>query len=253
MDSRFPDVGNHPSFPPAGERTKALTGQYAAACSRFGSEAAYPVRYMGLRNNISRRLFVLSGTSVGISRAALRPKNENVYRFATPDCDVLMAVEFYDYYSSDGFWFDERRTDRHYCFSANGEEGRDCLANFSGSLAIARYQVKPRSRASRLAALREHVRTIDQDDRRDVRAPFDRVIELRQGVASDIQAFGYELETSATREQPRELYGSWCLLRQDLYFDGHSSPFLVVHWKHALSAIRILDIIPGNQTQAVAK
>lgn len=31
-----------------------------------------------------------------------------------------------------------------------------------------------------------------------------------------------------------------CLLRQDLYFDKENLPFLVVHWKHALSAIRLL-------------
>jgi hypothetical protein len=207
---------------------------------------------MDPRNGVSRRLFVLSGTSLGVSRAMARPKDENVYCFTTPECDVRMTVEFYDRYSSDGFWFDERRTERHYCLSAKGEEARDCLANFSGSLAVARYQIRPRLKALHLTVLREHVRTIDQDNRLKTRAPFERVIELQQGVASDIQAFGYEVEAAA-RENPRASYGPWCLLRQDLYFDGQSSPFLVVHWKHALSAIRILDLIPGDQTRALER
>jgi hypothetical protein len=200
---------------------------------------------------MDRRLFVLSGATLAISKAVAQPKDETVYRFATPKWDVVMTVEFYDGYRSSGFWFDERRANRHYCLSGKGEVSRDCLSNFSGSLAVARYQVRPRSKTPHLTILRERVRTIDQDDRLKARAPFDRVIELRQGVASDIQAFGYEVEKASPLEKlPRERYGPWCLLRQDLYFDGQSSPFLVVHWKHALSAIRILDIIPGAETRA---
>jgi hypothetical protein len=209
---------------------------------------------MDLRDRTSRRLFVLSGATLAASRAFAQSKTENVYRFATPKWDVLLTVEFYDYYASKGFWFDERRANCRYCLSAKGEEDRNCVANFSGSLAVARYQVRARSQAAHLAVLREHVRTIDQDDRLKARAPFDRVIELRQGVASDIQAFGYQLEASSRIQKlPRERYGPWCLLRQDLYFDGQSSPFLVVHWKHALSAIRILDIIPGDETRTVER
>jgi len=253
MNSRFLEVGNHASFLRSRNRVNTLLSQYASAESEFGTEAACPGWYMDPRNGISRRLFILGGTNLGIARAMARPKNENVYRFATPECDVRMTVEFYDRYSSEGFWFDERRTDRHYCLSAKGEESRDCLGNFSGSLAVARYQIRPRPKALHLNVLREHVRTIDQDDRLKTRAPFDRVIELRQGIASDIQAFGYEVEASPAHVRAPEPYGLWCLLRQDLYFDGQSSPFLVVHWKHALSAIRILDLIPGDQTRAVGE
>jgi hypothetical protein len=253
MDSGFLEVGNRASFLRTWKGVNTLLSQYSAAENEFGSEGASPAGYMDPRNGISRRLFVLGGTNLGIARAMAQPKNENVYSFATPECDVRMTVEFYDRYSSDGFWFDERRTDRHYCLSAKGEESRDCLANFSGSLAVARYHIRPRPKALHLTVLREHVRTIDQDDRLKTQAPFDRVIELRQGIASDIQAFGYEVEASPARVRPPERYGPWCLLRQDLYFDGQTSPFLVVHWKHALSAIRILDLIPGDQTRAVGE
>ena len=41
----------------------------------------------------------------------------------------------------------------------------------------------------------------------------------------------------------------WCLFRQDLYFDQQSEPFLVIHWKHTLSAIRVLDLVPGQDTR----
>jgi hypothetical protein len=207
---------------------------------------------MRLANRISRRWFVLSGTALAFTKGFAQPKNETVYRFATPKWNVLMTVEFHDRYASSGFWFEERRTNRQYCLSAAGKQDSNCLENFTGSVAIARFQVKARYRKDTLNVLREHVRTIDQDHRLNARAPFERLIQLQQGVASDIQAFGYEVKTSASVPTIRdERYGPWCLLRQDLYLDDQSSPFLVVHWKHALNAIRILDIIPGDETRAI--
>jgi hypothetical protein len=231
---------------------KLLISQWLTVSSRFGDEAALSGRQMASGNSLSRRWFILSGTSLRLSQAAKRAKNENVYRFATRDWDVLLTVEFYDRYASEGFWFEERHTDRHYCLSAKGEESRECLANFSGSLAVARYKIRSRANAAALTALREYVRTIDQDERLQARPPVDRVIELQHGAASDIQAFGYEVEPSRSfHSQAPELYGPWCLLRQDLYIEGNKSPFLVVHWKHALDAIRILDVIPGRETRAL--
>lgn len=196
--------------------------------------------------DLSRRLFLWSGVGLSAPLAnTVRVKNETVYHFVTPECDVRMTVEFYDGYSSDGFWFSEHRTDRQYCFSRHGEEGRNCLTQFSGSIAIARYRIRSRSHSPDLLILREHVRTNDQDNRFNSRPPFERALEIREGLASDIQAFGYEGDNSpahATTAQPSE---PWFFMRQDLYLASGSAPFLVVHWKHTLSAIRLLDVIPG--------
>lgn len=161
-----------------------------------------------------------------------------------------MSVEFHDRYSSDGFWFADRRTGRKFCLSSSGEPGRDCLAKFSGSLAVARYNIRFRSRRPDTAALREQVRTIDRDSRLSPRPPFERTLELKEGVASDIQAFGYETGASPFAPAPAGAqYEPWCLFRQDLYFDGQSAPFLVVHWKHTLNAIVLIDVIPGEDTR----
>jgi len=208
---------------------------------------------MDRMKGMGRRFFLWSSAGLGAPLMASRQsKSENDHRFATAEWDVRMTIEFYDRYSSRGFWFGERQTDRHYCLSAKGEEDRACLANFSGSLAVVQYRIRPRSKLPRPPALREHVRTIDQDARLNARAPFDRTMDLQHGVASDIQAFGYEANPSV-REPPPDNNDPWCLLRQDLYFEGGSSPFLIVHWKHALSAIRILDIIPGDRTWPMDK
>lgn len=210
----------------------------------------------GMRGNrgIDRRYFLWSGVALAVPPVgSARVKDETVYRFVTRECDVRMSVDFYDRYSSDGFWFDERRTDRRYCLSAAGEEGHNCLTNFSGSIAVARYSIQSRSTSPNLLVLREHVRTIDRDSRLDERPPFDRMLELKGGLASDIQAFGYEPDASSAAKAAAQPHEPWCLLRQDLYLDRASVPFLIVHWKHTLSAIRILDLIPGDQTRLVGK
>jgi hypothetical protein len=134
--------------------------------------------------------------------------------------------------------------------SAQGEENRNCLDNFTGSIAVARYKVASHGKSGLSLSLRESVRTIDQDDPKSVRPSFERVIETQHGEASDIQAFGYE-ETLSSRSNSQIVENPWCLFRQDLYFEGKSDPFLVVHWKHTLSAIRILDVIPANGTRQV--
>ncbi|MFZ0591668.1 MAG: hypothetical protein WAM39_14475 [Bryobacteraceae bacterium] len=204
--------------------------------------------------DISRRFFLESSAGFAAPVAIQpRPKNEAVYHFATSEYDVRMTVEFHDRYSSNGFHFRERLKNRQFCLSGAGEEGRNCLANFSGSLAIARYHIRPRSKPPSFLTLREHVRTIDQDRRLNERPPFERALEIQGGVASDIQAFGYETEASSrsATADAASFIDPWCFLRQDLYFDMQNAPFLVVHWKHTLSAIRLLDVIPGDQTSAL--
>jgi hypothetical protein len=201
---------------------------------------------------ISRRLFLAGG--IGLSaRSFPSPNQESVYEFDAAGWKVRMTVEFYDRYSSSGFSFRDLSAGRHFCLSAMGKQDRDCAAGFIGSLAIARYSFRPLLEPGRSAALREHVRTIDQDIRLPDRPPFDRVIELREGVASDIQAFGYETASpspSAGARVPAS-GGPWYYFRQDLYLAGQPAAFLAVHWRHTVGAIRILDVIPGDGTLAL--
>lgn len=202
---------------------------------------------------MNRRCFFWGAAAFGTSLAAsTRSGDETVYRFTTGEFDVRMTVEFFDRYSSNGFWFEDRKAGDRFCLSATGEANRGCLSAFSGSVAVVRYQIRLHSGSSRPFAIREHVRTIDQDSRIDCRPPFQRTIELQRGIASDIQAFGQEVDASSpARAAIAPPNDPWRLLRQDLYLDQQEMPFLVVHWKHALSAIRLLDVIPGDQTRLI--
>lgn len=200
---------------------------------------------------LNRRLFIVSGLSF-VAQAASRPKGEQIYRFATAECDIEMTVEFHDQHSSNGFWFSNRTAHRNFCLSAKGEEGRDCVAHFIGSLAIAKYKIRPRGNSQQISTLREYVRTIDQDTRLVQRPPFDRTMELQHGIASDIQAFGYEAASGEPVRIP-DTASPWYYFRQDLYLEKHEHPFLILHWKHALGAIRMLDVIPGDGTWPIEK
>ena len=196
---------------------------------------------------IHRRAFLLGGLSAGIAPASSHAPEGIAYRFAVGNCDLRLNIEFYDQYAAKGFWFNERSTNSEFCLSGSGKPNKNCLSNFHGSLAIAHYRMKGLPGA--MLAIRERVRTIDQDSRLDVRAPFEERLEVRDGRASDIQAFGYEGESPASPAD--SVHDPWCLLRQDLYFDGDNAPFLVLHWKHSLSAVRLLDLIPGAQTRSL--
>lgn len=203
---------------------------------------------------MNRRSFLFTGAVFAAPVNEPATANaETVYRFDSANCDIRMSVEFFDDYSSDGFWFRERMANRRFCLSGAADENRSCLANFVGSVAIARYRVQPRGRMPAALALRENVRTIDQDARLVTRAPFERTIELQDGVASDIQAFGYQRDASSPSREVRAPERPWCVLRQDLYLVGQDAAFLVLHWKHTPQAIRLFDVIPGDLTRVIAE
>src|SRR6516164_3177947 len=141
----------------------------------------------------NRRRF-LGGAAAFALISPAAAKDEEAYRFRTSNAEIEMTIEFHDGYVSQGFWFGEHMSKREYCLSGTGEEGRNCVAAFRGSLAIARYRVRPRSHSAAEPVLREYVRTIDRDARLPDRPPFERFIVLKKGVGSDLQAFGYEPE-----------------------------------------------------------
>jgi hypothetical protein len=201
--------------------------------------------------DLSRRMLICSAAAFSI-RPAPAPTKQEVHRFRTADLNVEMTIEFHDGYTSgSGFWFREEVSSRRFCLSAKGEAGGNCMSNFRGSLAIAKYTVRTRDRQDASPIMREHVRTIDHDARLDGRAPFERSIKLDRGIGSDVQAFGYEGPPGD--EARPEMHGPWYLFRQDLFLESQRDPFLVVYWKHAMSSIRVLDLIPGDQTWAIKR
>jgi len=177
----------------------------------------------------------------------LRRETEQEFLFATADYEIRMSLEYHDNEPNRGLGFEERSTNRHFCLSTGGEEDHDCINDFEGSVAVMRYRIRPRAPSGSKLSLREYVRSIDQSDWLPPKAPFERVIEVHGGHASDIQVYGYR--SSGDQKTSRD--ESWCLLRQNLYLRDSAAPFLVVHWKHTLRQIRVLDIIPQQGTSTL--
>jgi hypothetical protein len=172
---------------------------------------------------------------------------ETFYRFLTPECEVRMSVQQFGKSSSKDFRFLERLTGREFCLSPKGAEDPDCQLRFSGAIAVAVYHFYPHSAVLGPVKMRERVLTIDHDSRMSPRPPFERTLAIERDSVSDIQAFGYN------RDEPGQAPPTpvWSLLHQDLYLNDQASPFLITHWKHTLDLIRLIDVIPGDQTKVL--
>ena len=205
--------------------------------------------------NLNRRMFLWSLAGLGLTTKISKAEKqfEPVYRFLTPQCEVRMTVQYFAQSSDNGFRFRDRQTNRAFCLSSDGSPDQTCQERFVGSIAIARYEFRSRSHVHLPLNLRERVLTIDHDSRISPRPPFEKTLTVEREVASDIQAFGYSLdepEQAAFAEEPAAV---WCLLRQDLYLNDQSTAFLIVHWKHALDFISLVDVIPGEGTKLISK
>jgi hypothetical protein len=188
-------------------------------------------------------------TQVGISEI----RRGTVYRFVTPLCEVRMSVEYFATSSINGFRFRDVLTNQSFCLSAGGEKDRNCLERFVGSMAIVHYQFRAHHHYSgKLFGLRERVLMIDHDRRIPPRAPFERELAAEQTVVSDIQAFGYNAVDSEQTSVDADHPAVWYLVRQDLYLNDQNTAFLVVHWKHTLDCISLLDVIPGDGTKLIS-
>jgi hypothetical protein len=202
--------------------------------------------------NPDRRFFLWSltsfGTNLGLTPGLLgsEKRSESSYHFLTPECEVRMSVQFLA-----GFRFRDTLTNRAFCLSPNGEEDRGCLERFVGAMAIARYAFRSRRHSPAPLNLRERVLTIDNDSHMNPPPPFERVLAVEREVVSDIQAFGYNPDDPQQASFSTKPLAAWRLLRQDLYLNSQPTAFLIVHWKHTLDFISLVDVIPGDNTELI--
>jgi hypothetical protein len=200
---------------------------------------------------LTRRSLLLGSFGL-VSSAAPNEPAAPMYVYETKDYLVRITVEDWDEYQNGSLGFREGIADQPFCLSATGQENQDCLKGFRGSLAVAHYLLEWRKASVLNPFLKELVRDIDRSDSVPVRAPYERSIPLRDGTASDIQAFGYTVTPGCGNAlRVNSARRAWWLARQDLYLGAASVPFLIGHWKHRLDGIRLLDIIPGPGTRHV--
>ena len=200
---------------------------------------------------LGRRIFLRSMAGLGLLGTKSRKPSETIYHFLTTECEIEMSVQYFAKSSTGNLHFRDSLNGRALCFSAEGEENINCLRRFTGSVAIVHYHFTSHLRSQAPFNLRERMVTIDHDNRLYPRPPFERVLSLERGFVSDIQAFGYNPDDPKQATSTDE--DIWCLLRQDLYLNDRATAFLILHWKHTLNLINLLDVIPGNGTQAISE
>jgi len=122
-----------------------------------------------------------------------------------------MSVQYFANSSTSSFRFRDDPTNCTFCLSANGEQDRDCLERFVGSMAIAQYHFRSRRHSGTPLNLRERVLTIDHDGRISPRAPFERVLAIERAIVSDIQAFGYNPDDAKQGTPSANLLAVWVL------------------------------------------
>jgi len=223
------------AVPPAqGPNAICLSGEVVAALR--GPEAL---------RRVDRRSFLAAAAGFGVTAGMLKAekRSEAAYRFMTAEGEVRMSVQYFANPEVDSFRFRDGFSNRVFCLSGSGQENTNCLERFVGSMAIASYRFRDRGPAP--LNLRERVVTIDQDERMSPRPPFEGALRVERDVASDIQAFGYDPDHGDTKP----VAAVWRLLRQDLYLNDRD--FLIVHWKHTLDLISLLDVIPGDGTRVL--
>jgi len=214
--------------------------------------AAHPPTKLFLEKP-GRRSFLLSFASFGLTAKIPKAdkRSEPVYRFLTPACEVSMSVQYFASSRSKSLRFRDDLTNRNFCLSQSGGEDAACVERFVGSMAIAHYNFHSRLHSGTPLNLRERVLTIDHDSRISPRAPFERVLSIERALVSDIQAFGYNPDNVEQARRNAELLEVWYLVRQDLYLNDQATAFLIVHWKHTLNFISLLDVIPGAGTELI--
>ena len=101
--------------------------------------------------------------------------------------------------------------------------------DFIGSYAVVHFSIKTATK------LRERVKLIDQSDWLPPRPTFEKTVELKDGVGSDIQLFGYHGQKTKNT--------AWRFFRQELFLDDDTTPFLILHWRHTVDEITLIDVI----------
>jgi len=180
-----------------------------------------------------------------------KTSSDPTYRFALPECEVEMTVKSYGKISTNDLGFIDRTTNQRMCVGEPSAPDQGCVSNFRGALAVAIYHFSSQSPASVPVKLRERVVTIDHDRRIDPKPPIDEFVAVEQAVASDIQAFGYTPDRLSGPMPPLPFVSPWALMRQDLFIDAQTAPFLILHWKHTLESIQLVDVIPGDRTRPI--
>jgi len=174
--------------------------------------------------------------------AAATASRQTEFKVSSPEFEMEVDVQFYDGVHEAPRFYTNSNGKGPICLSVEGQPcGKTEIGNWIGSYAIVHFKLL-RPAASVFPKLRERVRVIDQDEDLPDRPPFESAIAISDQLASDIELYGYS-ERSAGKAEKRD-DRTWRFLRQELIYGDEQRPFLILHWKHTVESITLIDAIP---------
>ncbi|MCC6591409.1 MAG: hypothetical protein IT168_32285 [Bryobacterales bacterium] len=184
----------------------------------------------------------MSHRLAALTVAAL-PLLGETYRFSSNDLIVDMSVKHQRRYTGSPLTlYDANNRLIPACGSSNPRDG-SCPESFVGTAAFVEFSVHgPDGKPARKAAVREVVTLVAQSDGLPERKQFVQTVPLVNGIASDVQIFGYDEKPIPKEDrllQRDRSKASFRRFRQELFLDGDPEPFAILEWTHRTTDIRM--------------
>ena len=190
---------------------------------------------------LAATMLLLESVTYGAERSSAE------YRFTAQDNLIAMKVVFFDPYR--GTRLSLYSGGQELCFPvAPGESG--CYERFVGAMALVEFSVRQKDGTRPTGGkIRERVVLIDKSPEVPDRQVFQKVAAVLNGVASDIQLYGYDearVPEHRRAESRAEVRPYWMRLRQELYWNDEDQPFAAIEWRHSIDEVRLLCVGTGR-------
>jgi hypothetical protein len=122
------------------------------------------------------------------------------------------------------------------CFLGSGDACHEEPGMFIGAFALVHFAIT----GTKAKTVHEKVKLIDKEDHLPEKPIFERTAAIKDGIWSDVQLFGYQTAVGAGDDDH-----AWLFFRQQLFLDDETTPFLILHWRHNVNEITLIDVIQG--------
>ena len=194
---------------------------------------------------IVRGLVVAALLAVHASAACAALPSESSHWFSTTRYEIKMQIRsLAPYHGSQLVFYNSTNPGKKVCLPAR--PGSACAEKFVGALALVTFHVHwlANGRPAQ-ATIREVVKQVAQSPGIPERPPFTMSLRTADGVASDVQLFGYDespIPADQRADQREAAKNDWRQFRQELYLDNDQHAFASVEWLHAVTALRVLRV-----------
>ena len=186
-------------------------------------------------------IVVLGNLLVQMGSGATRSIDE--YTFGTEDGSITMKVSFLEPYAGSPLVL--YSGSGKLCFSeALGRD--DCSERFVGAIALVHFYARNlNGQMIRSGKIRERVVLTAKGAGVPDRPVYTKAVDFVNGMATDIQLYGYDESAVPASDRSRvraQSMALWVQFRQELYWNSEEKPFVIINWRHSIEEIRLICI-----------